>query len=129
MPDSPLASRFAQTPAPLRVPLLTDYIVGQLCKALFIENDAAVVHAHSRFAALGIDSKRALALKEDLEEALGQMLSVTLLFDYPTPERLATHLVDTMSAITDAKESEPTRDAPDDGLESRLRDTFHKYGV
>ncbi|RKP45284.1 acyl carrier protein [Trinickia fusca] len=139
MTTSALLDHLERTPPVLRAAALVEHIVARLCEALFIEEPGRV-HARSRFAELGLDSKRALALKEDLEDELGCRLSTTLFFDYPTPERLAAHLVGTVLA------SEPQRDAADtsnpsptsptldepttpEDFDARMRRTFDKYGL
>lgn len=96
-----LVSRLAQTPPARRAPLLTEHLLARLREALSIDDDGTV-KAHSRFAELGIDSKRALALKEDLEDELNASLPTTLFFDYPTAERLAAHVIASVLTFDDA---------------------------
>lgn len=135
MPNETLLMRLAGTPSSLRVTLLIDHLIGRICEALSIDRDGRV-HSRSRFADLGIDSKRALALKEDLEDDLGVLLPTTLFFDYPTPERVASHLVETVLAF-DGTPADPTRPAhgqrPDeicpDDFAAHVKKTFDKYGL
>jgi acyl carrier protein len=86
-----LRARLAATVPSARTRVLVDFLLQQLRDELGIEGDE--VHPRSRFENLGIDSKRALEFKELLDEELGHILATTLMFDYPTPESLATYLV------------------------------------
>lgn len=79
-------------PEAARAGLVVGYVVSRLREVLLLEDDSAV-HARSRFEELGVDSKQAVELKEELEQALGCALETTLLFDYPTPEALANYVV------------------------------------
>jgi acyl carrier protein len=94
LPVSILRDRLAAAPAAARERLLVEFLVRRLRSELGMEDDDPLVHPRSRFEDLGIDSKRALELKEMLEMELGCALRTTLLFDYPTPESLAGHLVE-----------------------------------
>jgi acyl carrier protein len=58
------------------------------------------VEPDAGFFDLGMDSAMATAFVQRLETAVGQDLSATLLFDYPTARSLAAHLSD----ISDIKE-------------------------
>lgn len=139
----PLLAHLERTPPVLRAGALVEHIVARLCDALFIDEPGRV-HGRSRFAELGLDSKRALALKEDLEDELGCRLPTTLFFDYPTPERLATHLVGTVLAPEPPRDAathvadtsnpslpSPTLDEPPspEDFDARMRRTFDKYGL
>jgi acyl carrier protein len=52
------------------------------------------VELDAGFFDLGMDSAMATAFVQQLESAIGQDLSATLLFDYPTVRSLAAHLSD-----------------------------------
>lgn len=91
-PSGPLTASLLDLPAALRRMVLVDDILARLADALAA--DPGDIGADARFTDLGIDSKRALEIKEDLEEALGRPLPATLLFDHPTPDRLAGHILD-----------------------------------
>jgi len=86
-----LRARLTAANPAARPRVLIEYLLQQLRDELGIEGDE--LHPRSRFESLGIDSKRALELKERLDEELGCVLRTTLLFDYPTPESLAAYLV------------------------------------
>lgn len=50
------------------------------------------IDVHLPFARLGLDSPAAVALTGELEDALGQTIDPTLVFEFPTISRLAQHL-------------------------------------
>ncbi len=54
--------------------------------------DAAALEAEQDFAEVGLDSLRALELRNRLARAVGRPLSASLAFEYPTSARLARHL-------------------------------------
>jgi acyl carrier protein len=51
---------------------------------------------------IGLDSLMAVELRNALTRSMGQPLSVTLLFDYPTLDALTSYLVHTMGLDIDA---------------------------
>jgi acyl carrier protein len=88
---SSLLDRIVHAPPVVRRRVLVDFITGQLKEELGAGDD---IHPRSRFEEMGIDSKRALEFKEFLEQEFQCSLRTTLLFDYPTPERLAGFIID-----------------------------------
>ncbi|MBA2672295.1 acyl carrier protein [Ramlibacter sp.] len=139
MPEPSLIARLQGAAPPLRSSILVDHVISGLCKALHLDSPA-LVNGRSRFAELGIDSRRALELKEDLEEELGCALPTTLFFNYPTPERLAAYVIDQAlglgtatpatgadaASVAAAAQADP---ADADDIDAQMRSTFAKYGV
>ena len=61
----------------------------------------------------GLDSLASIELQKQLSQHLGDItLPTTMLFDYPTVSRLATHLQDVLSETTAAQHKQLTRDIP-----------------
>lgn len=87
-----LKDRLALVPPGLRRVLVIEFILARL-KAELGDDGGDEIHARCRFADTGVDSKRALEFKEVLAEIFARPLPATLLFDYPTPERLAFFLL------------------------------------
>jgi acyl carrier protein len=87
-----LRDQLLDAPAAIRRSMLVDFILSRLKEALDIGEHERIC-ARVRFEELGVDSKRALEFKEFLEQEFGCALRTTLLFDYPTPEALAGHMV------------------------------------
>lgn len=63
--------------------------------------DEAAVDDDIPFKELGIDSLTAVQLRNRLAAATGARLAVTVAFDYPTPGRLTTHLLDLLVPVVD----------------------------
>lgn len=54
--------------------------------------DAKEIDPTEEFANLGLTSRQAVALSGALEKYVGQILSPSLVWDYPTVEQMAAHL-------------------------------------
>jgi polyketide synthase 7 len=83
---------------------LVDLVCANAAMVLGVPNPADL-NSGSAFGELGFDSLTAVELRNRLKNATGLTLSPTLIFDYPTPVVLATHL-DTQLA-GDAGDGEP----------------------
>ena len=71
---------------------LIDHLRGQVIQVVGLSSEIDFTPQHPLFD-LGLDSLTALELKNHLETGLGISLHATLLFDYPTIESLAEHLL------------------------------------
>jgi acyl carrier protein len=87
-----LARRLADTPAHERHDVLLDVVRGEVASVLG-HLSASAVNPKSSFKQLGFDSLGAVELRNRLTMATGLRLSATLIFDYPTPIAVASHLL------------------------------------
>ncbi len=72
---------------------ITNYQILLANKIAKIKNtDASSISIKKPFAEFGIDSAKAVGLVGELEEELNTMLPATLLWDFPTIEKLSVHL-------------------------------------
>ena len=91
-PASGLLQQLGALPEGDRKPALMDYLRGEIAKVLGLSNSGEI-EPRDRLFDLGLDSLMAVDLKNRLEEAIGQNIPTTLLFDYPTVEALANYLL------------------------------------
>ena len=99
--EGPSELHAAYEPSPLSesVPGIGEiqaWLVTNLAEALSIE--PAEIDITKPFASYGLESTDAIGLSGDLEEWLGCQLSPTLVYEYPSIELLARHLVEQSSA-------------------------------
>ncbi len=81
----------AELPAEERAAGLSEHLQDQLRKVLRL-SPTHVFDLHQGFFDLGMDSLTSVELRNTLQTSLGQSLSSTLVFDYPTLDALAQHL-------------------------------------
>jgi acyl carrier protein len=86
-----LKERLASAPEAEQTAIVLELIVPHVAAVLGYAS-AGSIAADREFHELGFDSLTAIELRNRLNEATGQRLSATLVFDYPTPAALAGQL-------------------------------------
>ena len=110
-------ARFAELPQAQQHAALLD-LVRSGAAAVLGHTAPASVRADGAFRDLGFDSLTAVELRNRLNAATGLRLPSTLLFDHPTPERLASYL---HAEIVGSDAVEPSMATDLDRLEMALR--------
>ncbi|SCL50337.1 type I polyketide synthase [Micromonospora peucetia] len=93
---SSLAQRLAEVPTERRAEVVLEAVLTRVASVLGYAR-ADRLPAGRPFKELGFDSLTALDLRNQLGVATGLRLPATLVFDYPTPEALAGHLVEQLA--------------------------------
>jgi mycoketide-CoA synthase len=120
-----LGSRLAATPSQERGKAVLEIVRAALASVLG-EEIAETVEPTRPFVEIGLDSLQAVRLRNELEAATGLRLPATVVFDHPTPMRVAECLLE--RAVTSARDGgvraeEDVLGAEDDlaRIERRLR--------
>ncbi|MDX8030222.1 SDR family NAD(P)-dependent oxidoreductase [Lentzea sp. BCCO 10_0856] len=122
-------------PAEDRLQHVVDLVRGHAAGVLG-HGSPAEVQTDKQFRDLGFDSLTAVELRNSIAAATGLKLAATLVFDYPTPAELATHL---HGLLVGASEERPAFTAELDqveialaagtpGVAARLRKLLAQYG-
>ncbi|ANZ42374.1 hypothetical protein BBK82_47140 [Lentzea guizhouensis] len=129
----------AAIPAEERAKYLVDLVRGHAAGVLGHANPAAI-DTDKQFRDLGFDSLTAVELRNSLAAATGLKLAAGLVFDYPTPDELATYLAsellqDAAPSLTGeldrleaALAASDPGDLARDGVTTRLRKLLAQYG-
>ncbi|MFF4302634.1 SDR family NAD(P)-dependent oxidoreductase [Streptomyces sp. NPDC001601] len=94
-----LADRLARLPEPERADRVLALVREEASRALGLRSPESV-RADQPLRDLGMDSVTAVELRNRIGARLGSRLPATLLFDHPTPARLAEHLLATVIATS-----------------------------
>ncbi|UGT60383.1 SDR family NAD(P)-dependent oxidoreductase [Nocardia asteroides] len=111
-----LRQRLAGTPVSGRYTAVLEVVVEQIA-AVLGHSGAEVIGADRNFRDLGFDSLTAVEARNRFNTVTGLRLPTTLVFDYPTPHAVTTHILDELAgtsgqepvpvAVTSASAAEP----------------------
>ncbi|WP_327116046.1 SDR family NAD(P)-dependent oxidoreductase [Nocardia sp. NBC_01730] len=95
-----LRQRVAGLPEPEQLTVVLDVVRGQVA-AVLGHDGATAIEADRNFRDLGFDSLTAVEARNRLNTATGLRLPATLVFDYPTPEAVTTHILQELSDVAE----------------------------
>nr|WP_268744373.1 SDR family NAD(P)-dependent oxidoreductase [Rhodococcus ruber] len=99
-PESSLAELLVRAPKPDRDRIALDAVRGAIAAVVGI-GDGAQVAPQQAFKEMGFDSLMAVELRNRLSALTDTRLPATLVFDHPSPESVANHLVELLAIDTE----------------------------
>ncbi len=102
-PSISLASRLDGVPTAERERMLTAILTGEI-NAVLGHHHAHAIDPDRTFKELGFDSLTAIELRNRLNNATGQQLPATLVYDHPTTTQLASHLLERLGSVSPRSE-------------------------
>ncbi|GAA2657344.1 hypothetical protein GCM10010436_88560 [Paractinoplanes durhamensis] len=126
--DGSLAARLAALAPAERERAMLDEVRTQVDGVLG-GNDPAAVHPRRSFRELGFDSLTAVELRNRLAALTGLTLPASLVFDHPTPDTLAGHLLSSLGGSADPARSEAAAVAPVTGATAIDEDPIVVVGM
>jgi acyl transferase domain-containing protein/acyl carrier protein len=112
-----LARRLASVPQAEWESTVLDLVQKEVAAVLGLDS-AREVDPQATFTDLAFDSLGAVELRNRLTQLTGLRLPATLIFDYPTPARVAAYMLE--EAVSNGASSEALVDAEIDRLQARL---------
>lgn len=122
-PDAPaaLARRLGAAPAEERGALLLTEVRALAAEVLGHDEGPSAIGPDDMLAELGLDSLAAVDLRNRLASATGQPLPATLLFDFPTPRAVATHVRGQLTEAAPHSGPDTSEDDDPDSLSALFR--------
>ncbi|HEV3094258.1 MAG TPA: SDR family NAD(P)-dependent oxidoreductase, partial [Solirubrobacteraceae bacterium] len=115
--DSLFLERFANADPDQREPIVRELVNREVAIVLGFDS-AETIDEQRAFKDLGFDSLAAVELRNRLTAATGGQLPATLIFDYPTPVALSSHLLEQLQGGSPS--AAPSVEAELERLESRV---------
>ncbi|XXY48825.1 SDR family NAD(P)-dependent oxidoreductase [Sorangium sp. So ce269] len=104
-----ILERLEAAPPARRLSLLVEHVRGEAGKVLGL-HPAQPLELRQRLFEAGMDSLMALELRNRLQSSVGRALHSTLVFDYPTIEALASHLLRDVLGLDAPAEDPPAEE-------------------